>query len=102
MKLYAEVSQGYVYVVSVMGTTGERGALPPKAPATIARARKAISLPVALGFGLKTPEQLVSLKGDAKPDAVVFGSALLRHLSEDKSVASFMDRCRSLAPLFMP
>ncbi len=92
MKLYAGVSQGYVYVVSVMGTTGERGTLPPEVPAVMARARKIFSLPVALGFGLKTPEQLDSLKGDAKPDAAVFGSALLRHLSEGKSAASFMDR----------
>lgn len=91
MKLYAEVSQGYVYVVSVMGTTGERGALPPEVPEIIERTRRVFSLPVALGFGLKTPEQLASLKGRVRPDAAVFGSALLHHLSEGKSAASFME-----------
>lgn len=90
MKLYAEVSEGYVYVVSVMGTTGERGALPPEVPEVIARARKVFSLPVALGFGLKRPEQLASLPESVRPDAAVFGSALLHHLLEGKSAASFM------------
>ena len=91
MKLYADVSEGYVYVVSVMGTTGERGMLPPEVPEVIVRARKVFSLPVALGFGLKTPEQLASLPDSVRPDAAVFGSALLHHLSEGKSAASFME-----------
>jgi tryptophan synthase alpha chain len=90
MALYARVSEGYVYVVSVMGTTGERGALPPEVPEVLTRARKMFSLPVALGFGLKTPEQLRALPENIRPDAAVFGSSLLKHISAGKSPESFM------------
>jgi len=90
MKRYAEVSEGYVYVVSVMGTTGERGQLPREVPDVLARARSIFSLPVALGFGLSHPSQLEALPEDARPDAAVFGSSLLRHLDSGKSAAGFM------------
>lgn len=92
MQLYADVSEGYVYVVSVMGTTGARQGLPPEVEATIRRTRKVFSLPVALGFGLREPAQLAALPEDAKPDAAVFGSALLSHLESGKSAAAFMEK----------
>ena len=92
MKLYADVSEGYVYVVSVMGTTGERGALPREVPEVLARARKIFSLPVALGFGLKEPGQLEALPEEVRPDAAVFGSSLLRHIDSGSSPREFMQR----------
>lgn len=88
MRAYARVATGYVYVVSVMGPTGVRGALPPETVATLARARRSFNLPVALGFGISTPAQLEVLT--EKPDAVVFGSGLLRHLEAGGDAASFM------------
>ena len=91
MRLYADVSEGYVYVVSVMGTTGERGQLPPEVPQVLERARKVFSLPVALGFGLKRPEQLEELPEGERPDAAVFGSSLLRHLDAGGTARSFME-----------
>ena len=91
MRLYAEVSEGYVYVVSVMGTTGERGQLPPEVPQVLERARREFSLPVALGFGLKSPEQLVFLPEHLRPDAAVFGSSLLKHLDAGGSPRDFME-----------
>lgn len=91
MKLYADVSEGYVYVVSVMGTTGERGKLPPEVPQVLERARKVFTLPVALGFGLKRPEQLDELPEGERPDAAVFGSSLLKHLDAGASARSFME-----------
>ena len=91
MKLYAGVSGGYVYVVSVMGTTGERGQLPPEVPQVLERARKVFSLPVALGFGLKRPEQLDELPEGERPDAAVFGSSLLKHLDAGGTASSFME-----------
>ena len=90
MRLYARVSEGYVYVVSVMGTTGERGQLPPEVPQVLERARKAFALPVALGFGLKRPEQLEALPPDCRPDAAVFGSSLLKHLDAGGRAGDFM------------
>ena len=91
MKLYADVSEGYVYVVSVMGTTGERGQLPPEVPQVLERARKCFKLPVALGFGLKNPDQLAALPEAHRPDAAVFGSSLLKHLDAGASARSFME-----------
>ncbi len=90
MKLYADVSEGYVYVVSVMGITGERGALPPEVPEVLARARSVFGLPIALGFGLKSPEQLEPLPAGLRPDAAVFGSSLLKHLRAGKAPAGFL------------
>lgn len=90
MKEYAVQAKGYVYVVSVMGTTGVRNSLPPEAELTIARAREAFSLPIALGFGISHPEQVQSMGNP--PDALVFGSALLRHLDAGSSAADFMKR----------
>lgn len=90
MKLYAEVSQGYVYAVSVMGTTGERNSLPPEVTDVLSRVRRVFSLPVALGFGLRSPSQLAALPDEVRPDAAVFGSSLLRHLAGGRSPADFM------------
>ena len=95
MRLYAEVSEGYVYVVSVMGTTGERGQLPPEVPQVLERARLVFSLPVALGFGLKSPEQLAFLPEGQRPDAAVFGSSLLKHLDAGASPRGFMEKWTS-------
>lgn len=92
MALYAAEGQGYAYVVSVMGITGERASLAPQVEATMRRARKVFSLPLALGFGLREPAQLEQLPDAARPDAVVFGSALLRHLDAGKSAAEFLAR----------
>ena len=90
MKRYAEVSEGYVYVVSVMGTTGVRASLPSEVPEVLSRVRGVFSLPVALGFGLRSPEQLAALPEHIRPDAAVFGSALLRHIAENRAPADFM------------
>ncbi len=90
MQAYANAADGYVYVVSVLGTTGARDAFPPELAETLARARQAFSLPLALGFGIKEPGQL-AVFGDSM-DAVIFGSALITHLREHGEVASFMAR----------
>jgi tryptophan synthase, alpha subunit len=88
MAEYAKVAKGYVYVVSSLGTTGVRNALPPEAEKTVARARKAFSLPIALGFGISGADQAAAMK--EQPDALVFGSALLRHLDMGGSAEEFM------------
>ena len=98
MKRYAEVSEGYVYVVSVLGTTGERGALPAEVPQVLARAKSAFPLPVALGFGLKEPEQLDSLPMELRPDAAVFGSSLLTHIGSGRAPADFMRKWTGCSP----
>jgi tryptophan synthase alpha chain len=88
MAAYAERASGYVYATSVMGVTGVRRGLPPAAEETVRRARAAFNVPVALGFGIQRPEQLEGMA--EPPHAVVFGSALLRHLDSGGSAKEFM------------
>ena len=91
MRAYAQSGMsGYVYVVSVMGTTGVRSGLPPEVADTLNRARQAFDLPLALGFGLSSPDQLTAIEKAARPEAAVFGSALIKHLESGGSAAEFM------------
>ena len=76
MKAAADLSSGFLYVVSRPGTTGARRDLPADLPATILRARKAAKrLPIAVGFGIGTPEAAHSAARLA--DGVIVGSALV-------------------------
>lgn len=90
MEAYARDAQGYVYVVSVLGITGERKKIADNVAKVIDLARASFNIPVALGFGLKEPSQLEILPPASRPDAAVFGSALLSHLDKGKSAASFI------------
>lgn len=90
MSQYARTASGYVYVVSVLGTTGAREGLPPEAREALVRARKVFDLPLALGFGLKSPRQLDGLAPSEAPDGVVFGSALINHLKNGAPAREFM------------
>ena len=76
----ARLSSGFLYVVSRPGTTGARDGLPRDLPETVRRARRAAGeLPVAIGFGISTPE---SARAAARlADGVVVGSALV-HAAE--------------------
>jgi len=71
-------SQGFVYAVSVMGTTGERRRLAPSAAALAARCRQVTDLPVLLGFGISTPGQ--AAEAAAVADGVVVGAAVMRRV----------------------
>jgi len=76
----AEVARGFVYVVSVTGVTGERAEIPADLRGVVARVRAAASVPVAVGFGIATPEQARQVGEIA--DGVIIGSRLVRALSE--------------------
>lgn len=88
MQAYAATARGFVYLVSVMGVTGERDALPAAVAAKLAEAKSVFTVPVALGFGLKTPSQLEPVKDLA--DAAVIGSALVRHIAGGGEAREFM------------
>lgn len=90
MKQYAAVSKGFVYVVSVLGITGGKADLTLSVTETMKRARASFEIPLALGFGLQTPDQLADLPDEAQPDAAVFGSAFLRHLAAGNTPAEFL------------
>jgi tryptophan synthase alpha chain len=67
---------GFVYLVSLAGVTGARDQLPPDLAAFVGRVRSATSLPLAVGFGIATPEHAAAI--GALADGVIVGSALIK------------------------
>lgn len=80
MRRVARAGSGFVYYVSRTGVTGERERLPRELPREVAAVKKAVALPVAVGFGISTPEQAGAVAAVA--DGVVVGSALVRLVTE--------------------
>ncbi len=76
----AEVSTGFVYYVSRTGVTGTRSELPPELLKESKRLRRRVDLPLAVGFGISTPQQVRAVGKVA--DGVVVGSALVRIIEE--------------------
>ena len=81
LKLVAEYSTGFVYLVSRTGVTGERTALSDQLQPLIERTRAVTKLPLAAGFGISTPEQAAVVAKMA--DGVVVGSAIVRQIEQD-------------------
>ena len=77
-RLVADRSSGFIYYVSVTGTTGARDTLPEDMRRNIAALRKATQKPIALGFGVSTPEQAAAVAREA--DGVIVGSALVKRI----------------------
>jgi tryptophan synthase alpha chain len=80
-------ARGFLYTVSVTGTTGERAEL--DAGALLARARASTGVPVALGFGIATPEHAVAAAG-AGADGVIVGSRLVRAAGDGEDVEALV------------
>ena len=75
LELIARRTSGFVYYVSVAGVTGVKEAQSASVAPAVLRVRKASGLPVAVGFGVKTPERAAEIARVA--DAVVAGSVLV-------------------------
>jgi tryptophan synthase alpha chain len=82
-------ARGFVYTVSVVGITGEREALADAFADVVARARRATSVPVALGFGISTPAQAAQAAG-AGADGVIVGSRLVRAVADGEDVRALV------------
>ena len=87
-----EMSGGFVYCVSTTGVTGERTELPDELVELVTRVKDNTSLPVAVGFGISTPEQAASVARLA--DGVVVGSALVKRQRNAEELGSY---CTALA-----
>ena len=93
LKAIAKSSSGFVYAVARTGITGARSEFPPEARELVARIRRHTKLPVAVGFGIATPEQFASAGSFA--DAVVVGSAIVETIErsagrEAEAVGAFV------------
>ncbi|HEY5707934.1 MAG TPA: tryptophan synthase subunit alpha [Solirubrobacterales bacterium] len=73
-------ARGFVYVVSTVGTTGERDELPAELAGLISATKEDAEVPVAVGFGIGTPEQAAEVGRVA--DGVIVGSRLVRAAGE--------------------
>ncbi|MDR3120495.1 MAG: tryptophan synthase subunit alpha [Clostridiales bacterium] len=71
----ARGAEGYLYLVSSMGVTGVRGEITTDLPALVAEIRRHTNVPVAIGFGVHSPEQAGALSSLA--DGVIVGSAIV-------------------------
>lgn len=81
LKVVAEKSSGFVYAISRTGVTGSRSAVPPEALDLVSRLRERTDLPVCVGFGISTADQVAALCQVA--DGVVIGSWLVDVLNRD-------------------
>jgi tryptophan synthase alpha chain len=80
-------ARGFLYTVSVVGITGERAALGERFTEVVARARASTQVPVALGFGISTPEQAAEA-AEAGADGVIVGTRLVRAAGEAEDPAA--------------
>ena len=80
VRAIGEDARGFVYAVSLTGTTGERDELPEGLAQTLERIRAATEVPVAVGFGISTAEQAARVAELA--DGVIVGSRIVRAAGE--------------------
>ena len=89
----ASRSRGFVYCVSVTGVTGARDRLPPDLESLVGRIRRTTRTPVAVGFGISTPELAAEVARMA--DGVIVGSALVERIAGAASRAEAVEEARS-------
>ena len=82
----AAASRGFLYVVARYGTTGTRENLPPELPSRLQVLRSVTDLPLAVGFGVTTPDHVRALRR-AGADGIVVGSAIVRRIGESADPA---------------
>lgn len=89
IKKIADRASGYLYLVSVLGVTGVRSQVSKGAIDLLNRVRKHTNLPLALGFGISTPDH-VRACNHAGADAVIVGSAIVNIVEKTKHDPEFM------------
>ncbi|MGB9613041.1 MAG: tryptophan synthase subunit alpha, partial [Candidatus Margulisiibacteriota bacterium] len=94
IKLIAENSKGFIYLISVAGITGKREKLTEDLPGLVSRVRKYSKLPIAVGFGISNVKQAIEAAKIA--DGVIVGSALVELVGKGKikEVAKFVASLR--------
>jgi tryptophan synthase alpha chain len=96
LKKIAQVSTGFIYAVSRTGVTGARQKMPADASGLVKRIRRFTKLPVAVGFGISTPEQFKSVGKFA--EGAVVGSAIVQLIEQNpgREAAAVAEFVRSL------
>ena len=101
LRMIAENARGFIYAVSRTGVTGTRDELSHQAEELVQRLRALTRLPVAVGFGISTADQVRQVWDYA--DAAVVGSAIVKEIEENSERPDLVEQVenfvRSLAPL---
>jgi tryptophan synthase alpha chain len=92
LAMLCAAAQGFVYAVTMTGTTGKSVAVPDDVLEYMDRVKRASPVPVCAGFGIRTREQVLRL--GAHVDGVVVGSALIESLERGDDVAVFLRSLR--------
>lgn len=100
LKLIGKASSGFIYAVSRTGVTGAQQQLTADAQRLTRRLRRYTELPIAVGFGISTPEQFAAVGQFA--DAAVIGSAIVETIErnpgkEAQSVAKFIKQLSAIS-----
>ena len=83
-KKIVQESRGFVYCVSVLGTTGVRNKMPPYLNKFLKDMKKISDIPIALGFGISTPKQIESFQGMV--DGVIIGSRIIEAIKNEENL----------------
>lgn len=90
MRQIAERAEGFIYYVSRAGVTGEQSSVAKDIAERVNEIRASSSLPIAIGFGISTPEQAAEVA--AMGDAVVVGSAIVKQMAKHGSAPDLVER----------
>jgi tryptophan synthase alpha chain len=93
LAMLCSASQGFVYAVTMTGTTGRSAAVPDEVLAYMDRVRAVSPVPVCAGFGIRSREQVARMTGHV--DGVVVGSALVEVLERREDPAAFIRALRA-------
>ncbi len=81
IKKIAEASSGFIYYVSLTGTTGARKRLPPELNKNLKHIKKMTNVPVCVGFGVSTPAQVKDVQRSS--DGAIVGSAIIKVIEQN-------------------
>jgi len=89
-KKIIQESRGFVYCVSVVGTTGIRNKMPSYLNKFLKDIKKNSETPIALGFGISTPKQIESLRD--KVDGVIIGSRIIEAIKNEENLKELVEK----------
>jgi tryptophan synthase alpha chain len=92
LALLCSASQGFVYAVTMTGTTGRNAAVPQEVTRYLDSVSKVSKLPVCAGFGIRAREQVEHLSGHVS--GVIVGSALVEVMENGQDAANFLSSLR--------
>lgn len=100
LRMVSNLASGFIYAVSRAGVTGAQSAVSQEAKKLVARARQITELPIVVGFGISTQEQVAEVWRYA--DAAVVGSAIVAEIEKHKNASDLIARVGAFARALLP